>query len=378
MKKIKYDDVITDEHIKDAYNIIRKNTEHREKLLKYELFFLSNILTIEIVLKQKTYHHDNYNIFLVHEPKYRIIMSEKLPDKIVNHLISKYVLQPVILPLMISSNVATRKEKGTQAAINYFKFYVNKLKQKYNKMYVLKCDISKYFYSIDHEILFKKICNLVSDIDLQNIIKDIIWSTNKEDINLKIDKVVKKEIARLKKNKNIDKNRVEELKKIPRYKKGKGLPIGYMSSQVLALLYLNDLDHYIKEELNIKYYIRYMDDFLLFHPDKEYLNICKIKIEEKLKELKLTLNKKTQIIDLSKGVVFLGYRFLLKEKKLHILMSQKNKKKISRKLNRVIKENRHNKEEILASYKGYFLNCQSGSYLYKHSWYQEKKEGEKI
>ena len=233
MKKIKYDDVVSDEHIKDAYNIIRKNTEHREKLLKYELFFLSNILTIEIVLKQKTYHHDNYNIFLVHEPKYRIIMSEKLPDKIVNHLISKYVLQPVILPLMISSNVATRKEKGTQAAINYFKFYVNKLKQKYNKIYVLKCDISKYFYSIDHEILFKKICNLVSDIDLQNIIKDIIWSTNKEDINLKIDKVVKKEIARLKKNKNIDKNRVEELKKIPRYKKGKGLPIGYRNYNIM-------------------------------------------------------------------------------------------------------------------------------------------------
>ena len=58
-------------------------------------------------------------------------------------------------------------------------------------------------------------------------------------------------------------------------------------------------------------------------------------------------------------------------------MSQKNKKKISRKLNRVIKENRHNKKEILASYKGYFLNCQSGSYLYKHNWYQEKKKGEK-
>ena len=151
-----------------------------------------------------------------------------------------------------------------------------------------------------------------------------------------------------------------------------------MSSQVLALLYLNDLDHYIKEELNIKYYIRYMDDFLLFHQDKEYLKFCEIKIKEKVKELKLTLNKKTQIIDLSKGVVFLGYRFLLKEKKLYVLISQKNKKKISRKLNRVIKENRHNKKEILASYKGYFLNCQSGSYLYKHNWYQEKKKGEKI
>mgnify|MGYP005838545971 CR=1 FL=1 len=86
-----------------------------------------------------------------------------------------------------------------------------------------------------------------------------------------------------------------------------------MSSQVLVLLYLNSLDHYIKEELNIKYYIRYMDDFLLFHQDKEYLKFCEIKIKEKVKELKLTLNKKTQIIDLSKGVVFLGYCFLLKD-----------------------------------------------------------------
>lgn len=259
MIKLKYEDVITDEHIKCAYQIIKKNTKHREKLLRYEMFYLSNILSIEYLLKEKRYTHGAYNIFLIQEPKYRIIMSENLSDKIVNHLISKYILQPTILPILISSNVATRKNKGSHAALNYFKYYVNKSKNQSSKIYILKCDIKKYFYNIDHEILLNQMKKLVEDQNILKLLENIIKSTDTFKINEKIKNIVNQEIERLQKNANVDKNRIIELNNIPMYKKGKGLPIGNMTSQIFALLYLNDLDHYIKKELNIKYYIRYMD-----------------------------------------------------------------------------------------------------------------------
>lgn len=95
------------------------------------------------------------------------------------------------------------------------------------------------------------------------------------------------------------------------YKTGKGLPIGNMSSQILAIYYLNKLDHFIKEKLKVKYYIRYMDDFILIHHDKEYLKYCLSEIKQELAKLKLQLNNKTTISEIHQGVNFLGYRFLL-------------------------------------------------------------------
>ena len=116
----------------------------------------------------------------------------------------------------------------------------------------------------------------------------------KDFVNKNIYSLVRDEIERLeKKNINVS-SRIEELEKIPCYFRGKGLPIGNMTSQILAIYYLNDLDHFIKEKLHIKYYVRYMDDFVLMHGDREYLKFCYQEIEKKLKELKLSFNKKTQ------------------------------------------------------------------------------------
>lgn len=369
VKEIRYQAVITSDHIEVAYKIIRKNTKHREKLFRYEMFYLSNIIQIKWLLEMKKYKHEPYNIFLIQEPKYRIIMSEQLKDKIINHLISNYVLSPLIDPLLVSSNVATRKNKGTKAGIKYLEKYILELKQKHEKIYVLKCDIKKYFYNIDHEILLHKVSKIVKDKDLFQIIQNIVYSINEFNVNEEIKKAVTKEIERLKKNKHIDQNRIKELENIPMYKEGKGLPIGNMSSQLLAILYLNDLDHFIKEKLHIKYYIRYMDDFLLFHYDKEYLKKCLMQIYLFLQKEELELNKKTQIYDLSKGVNFLGYRFILKGQKLYQLMSGQNKRKISRKLNWLKKRNSKHYEPVKASYKGYFMHCKSKGFLDKHKWY---------
>lgn len=355
---IRFNDIITTKYLEDAYHTIRKNTVHRKKLTIFELYYLTNIYQIKEDLINNRYTHQAYNIFLIKEPKYRIIMSEKLYDKVINHLISKYVLKPCIERILISSNVATRESKGTKASIEYLKYYINKLKFHTNNIYVLKCDISKYFFNIDHNILNDMINRFKIDTKLKLIIKDIINSTDKVNSKETIDLIINNEKNRLK-SRNIDyKNAFLELDRLPRYNIGKGLPIGNMSSQLLALLYLNGLDNFIKEQLHIKYYIRYMDDFLLISDNKDHLKYCLKEITNYIEnKLLLKLNNKTQIYNLSKGFNFLGYRYILKNKKFLMLPTSKNKIKIRRKLKRLKKTNYQKYTLTKISYRGYFMNC---------------------
>ncbi len=363
---LKYDDIVDIDKIREMYHIIRTNTKNRGKLHKFELFYSSNIISILEALRSKCYKHSKYNVFLVHEPKYRIIMSEIMSDKVVNHLISKYILAPGIYPHLIPQNVATREGKGTKEGIRYLKMYINKLKLNYDKVYVLKCDIKKYFYSIDHELVLEKCKRFIDDPDVFQLVLNVVKSTDEDYVNSAIDKVVKKEIDRVSKLNILDKDiKIEELKRIPRYPKGKGLPIGNMTSQLLAVYFLNDLDHYIKERLHCKYYIRYMDDFVIFDHDKERLKVLRKEIEEKLKEFKLELNKKTNIYDLNHGFGFLGYYYFLKGKRLIIKINPQTKRRIKKKMRKLKKINAPNYEQVKASYMGYLKQAHTKNLLKK-------------
>lgn len=363
---VKYDDLVDIDKVREMYSIIRKNTKNRGKLEKFELFYSSNIISILAALKKRVYKHSHYNVFLVHEPKYRIIMSEIMSDKVINHLISKYVLAPGIYPHLIPQNVATREKKGTKEGIRYVKKYINKLKLNYDKVYVLKCDIKKYFYSIDHELILEKVRYFVKDDEIYALIKNIIDSTDEEYVNINIKKVVNKEIERVSKLNILDKDiKIAELKKIPMYPKGKGLPIGNMSSQILAIYFLNDFDHYVKEKLHCKYYVRYMDDFIIFDYDKERLKELRKKIEEKLKKYKLELNNKTNIYDLNHGFGFLGYYFFLKGKKLIIKINSNTKRRIKKKMRKLKRINAPNYNQVKASYMGYLSVAHTKNLLKK-------------
>ncbi len=365
-KSVKYEELLDIEKIIAMYKIIRANTKNRGKLHKFELFYSSNIISILNVLKRKSYTHSHYNVFLVHEPKYRIIMSEIMSDKIINHLVSHYILDPGITPHLIAQNVATRKNMGTKEGIRYVKKYINKLKLNYDKVYVLKCDIKKYFYSIDHELILSKVKRFITDPDIYNLLKNIIESTDSKYVNESIKKVISKEINRLQKLNILDKDlKIAELKNIPLYEKGKGLPIGNMTSQLLAIYFLNDLDHYIKEKLYCQYYVRYMDDFIIFDHDKERLKVIKTKIEEKLKEFKLELNRKTNIYDLNHGFNFLGYQFLLKGKRLIIKINSATKRRIKKKMRKLKHLNASNYEQVKASYMGYLSVADTKNLLKK-------------
>lgn len=259
-----YDSIYDLDNIKQCFEEVCRNTKNRSKVNNFREYKAVYINRIHNTLKNRQYVVGKPTIFTIYEPKERRIVSQSMTDKTINHLVSRHIIFPVIEPLLIDTNIACRKNMGTKKGIEIVREFDRKMKVKYGKYYVLKCDISKYFGSIDKEVLKQKLVRKIKDKDALKILYDIIDA--------------------------------EEA----------GLSLGAMSSQLFAIFYLNDMDHYIKEELKIKYYIRYQDDFLLFHESKKYLRYCLKQIEEFLKKEKLVLNRKTRIYNSNNNYIFLG------------------------------------------------------------------------
>lgn len=151
-------------HITDIRNIliiynkdIRITTKNKQKIERFEHFLVENIALIKTVLANKSYLPGKYNLFLVREPKLRLIMSQKIGDKTINHLVARYFLVNVFDNKLIYQNIATRLNKGTHFGLKLTKKYFNQIKDKYDSIYILKGDIKKYFYSINHHILKNKL-----------------------------------------------------------------------------------------------------------------------------------------------------------------------------------------------------------------------------
>ena len=360
-RKKKLYDTITFEDIKRVYlRQIRVNTKNKVKIRKFEDFYSINLSRAKKIINDKNYIPGKYNIFLIKEPKYRIIMSQNIIDKLINHVIADKILLPTLDNSLIDMNVATRIGKGTHYGIRYLKKYLNELKGE--TIYALKFDISKYFYSIDHEILKEMLLKKIKDREYLNVLFKIIDSTD-SGVNEKIEKIKRKEIKRLMESNLNDKyKKIREVEAIPIYEKGKGLPIGNMTSQIMAIYYLNELDHYIKEKLHSKYYIRYMDDGVLLSHDKEYLKYCLSKIERATDKYKLKLNNKTKIINVNReGMDFLGFRFNIINNKIVMKVRRNTKKRFKRKM-KAIKNGKIPEDkggQIISSYKGHFKwgNC---------------------
>ena len=300
----------------DVYdNEVKRNTKNKTKVEEFDNYYSLNIKGIKEELMSGDYIPGEYNIFFIREPKLRIIMSQSIKDKVINHLVARYFLINVFEKGLIENNIATRKNKGTHYGLKLFKKYLNIMKNRYNNFYILKFDISKYFYNIDHDIVKGLVKNKIKDKKVIGLIDKIIDSTDMEYIN--------KTIIKLNKN-NED---------VSLYKKGKGFPIGNMTSQFIGILYLNELDYFIKEKLKIKYYIRYMDDGVLIHENKEYLKYCLSEIERMIEKYKLSLNKKTRIYKMSEGIEFLGFRFIIKNNKIIMKIKNNTKKRFKRRLN---------------------------------------------
>ena len=343
-----------------TYNVCSK-VKNKKKVDSFERYICEHLFNIKKRLDNKNFKIGNYNIFMITDPKCRIVMAQEIEDKIINHLIAEYVLVKVFEPRYINSMCATRVGKGTLYGVKLLKKYLNEIKYKYSNFYVLKIDIHKYFYKIDHEILKDILSRKIKDKDALQFLYSIISSTNDEYVNMEIMRLKKDRINYLTNSHlpNID-YLIKEVEEIPLYETGKGVALGNQTSQAFGLIYLYEFNHYMKEVLHLKYFINYMDDFVVLHHDKDYLKKCLVLIKEKLNEdLKLELNiKKTKINSIKNGIDFLGYRFYLKDNRIILKLRNRTKKNFKRKVKsvkklydyKIITEKEF--EKSISSYKG--------------------------
>ena len=363
-----YNDILKYQNILEILNLVSKKIKNKKEIIEFSYLKNTNVFDIQMKLYRQDYDFSKYHIFLIKDPKYRVIMSEKLNDKIVNHLVSKYILLSSIEPCLIDTNVATRKNKGSKYALDKLYEYINEIG--FSKtIYALKIDISKYFYNIDHEIILDKIRKRIKEKKSISIIEQILKTTDEKYINDCISRIVNNEILHISKlnlSKKDKLNKINTLRSIPFYNKGKGLPIGNMTSQILAVFYLNDVDHFIKEDLGYKYYIRYMDDLIILDTDKEKLKADFYSIKEKIENEKLKVNKKSNIYNLKKGVSFLGYSFCISNNKLLVRYHNKTIHRINLNLKKKRNENFEIFLRSKASYKGYFYRCNTALYYRKY------------
>ncbi len=245
-------------------------------------------------LETHTYQIGGYKSFKVYEPKERDIMALHYRDRVVQRSLCDNVLEPFMEPRLDYDNAACRKGKGTHFALDRLKKF---MRSAYNRWgldyYILKCDIRKYFYSIDHDILKSMLYPYFKDDELIWLLDLIIDSTD-----------------------------------------GVGVPIGNMTSQWFAVFYLDALDRFVRNELKIDYYTRYMDDFILISNDKDYLKDCLKNMTNFLADkLHLELNEKTQIFPARNGVDYLGFHTYVTETgKIIRKIRRKSKASMKRKI----------------------------------------------
>ena len=208
---------------------VSRNTKNKRKISNFERHKMINIYDIKNIIEECNYKVDRYNIFNISRPKYRIVMSLNIKDKIINHYVARNILINKLDKYLDIRNVATRVNMGYDYGIKLLIKYLNEYK-KYDRFYILRIDISKYFYSIDHNILKDMLKGKLSS-DEYRIICSILDSTNEEYVNDEITYIKSMLIGR-------DRKRISEIDKLPIYEYGMGLPIGNMTSQFLSIYYL--------------------------------------------------------------------------------------------------------------------------------------------
>lgn len=267
--KHKYYENLTYEKLMQAHIKSRKGKGYRKEIIEFNLKQEEYIMWLLEKLKTKEYEHGGYTTFYVTEPKLRKIEKSKYIDRIVHRWVVDNFLAPIYVPQFISTSYACLKDRGMHKACLDVQKTMKHCKKIWDEYYILKMDVSKYFDNINKEILLNILQRKIKDKDLMWLINQIVYSQNKE----------------------------------------KGIEIGNYTSQMFANIYLNEIDQFVKHKLHIKYYFRYLDDSIVIVPTKEEAKQALQAITRFLKEnLKLELNKKTQIFKNKQGVNFCGYK----------------------------------------------------------------------
>ena len=298
-----FNDIVSLENLFLAWDSFKSGKQKRKDVQLFEWQLEDNIFKLHRDLKYYKYEHGDYTSFYIQDPKQRHIHKASVRDRVLHHAIFT-ILNPIFESTFISNSFSCRVDKGTHKGINVLDKMIRQVSSNsFKQCFVLKCDVKKFFDTIDHRILLKIISMRVKDEDAIWILEQIIGSLSSESTTI--------------------------------FKK-KGLPIGNLTSQLFANIYLNELDQFIKHELRIKNYIRYTDDFVIVSDNELYLKNLINSIRSFLSdELGLELHpKKTNISKSHRGVDFLGYIVLPHYR----LLRTKTKQRIFRKLKERVRD----------------------------------------
>lgn len=306
--KISFEEIISIENLLSAWKEFLVGKKNRKDVQEFQLRIMDNILSLHSDLKNKTYIHGGYEAFSINDPKPRNIHKASVRDRLLHHAIYR-VLYPYFDKKFIHDSYSCRVGKGTHKALERFNAFARKVsKNNTQTCWVLKCDIRKFFASIDQEILMRVLKRYVQDEEILWLLERVIESFNSGKV-------------------------------------GVGLPLGNLTSQLLVNIYMNEFDQYMKHVCRKKYYIRYADDFVIMSSDKKHLEELTVFISDFLNEkLKLMLHpKKVYIKTIASGVDFLGWIHFPYRRVIRTVTKKRMFKKLSAS---------EPKKEIIDSYKG--------------------------
>lgn len=289
-----YDQICSYNNLELAFKKARKRKTTKHYVIQFEKDLEHNLMVLRTELLLHSYRPRPLKTFIIREPKTRRISKSDFRDRVVHHAVCN-IIEPIFEKTFIYDSYANRAGKGTRKAIERLVCFKRRIsRNNTDTVFVLKADIRHFFDTVDHKILLELVARRIYD-------KRLIW-------------LIQIILANHKSK-----------------QEGKGMPLGNLTSQFFANVYLNDLDYFIKHILMIKYYIRYVDDFIILEKTLEKMREYKIKIHKFLKKsLSIELHpEKTKITILSRGICFLGLRIFPHHKLLKKSNIRKFKIKIT-------------------------------------------------
>lgn len=303
-----YESIISVENLLEAWKEFVRGKRQRADVQTFELHLMHNVLSLHRDLATKTYKHSPYEAFNISDPKPRNIHKASVRDRLLHHALYRN-LYPFFDRKFIAHSYSCRKSKGGQKALDCFRTFAYRMSRNHTRtVWVLKCDIRKFFASIDHTRLIEILHRSVENEDILLLLSEIIESFHSTE-------------------------------------HGVGLPLGNLTSQLLVNVYMNEFDQFVKQSLRVKHYVRYADDFVLLSTNRRWLQDMLPRMRDFLwDELRLTLHPdKVSLRTVASGVDFLGWVHFTD----HRVLRTTTKKRMFRGIRA-----REGKEETVQSYLG--------------------------
>lgn len=321
-----WDRVISFGALYEGLQKAQRNVMWKDSVSGYSLDGLENTLRLKQELEDGTYRISDYQRFMIHEPKTREIVATRIRDRQFQRSLCDNVLYRDMTRTFIHDNCACLRGKGVDFALNRMNTHLQRYYRKHgNQGWVLRCDIRHYFPETPHEVAKEAIRKRVKDPRCRKAAEDIVDSFGGD----------------------------------------RGIGLGSQVSQLVELAVLDPVDHYIKERLRIRHYVRYMDDFILIHHDRAVLENAKKEITARVNALGLEMNRKTQISPLRNGIRFLKWRFILTDSgKVIRRISRQSVVKERRKLKKLagkIREGKIPEEYLWMSFQSWRANAMRGN-----------------